>query len=217
VLTGGRPALLQRTLAQFFEHTARMPIQFYCFVNGADEDSCKVAFEQCSNALVNGYVISHDAPILPIGAAVTELVANLPDDGVYLHLEDDWSVNGDVKRHIAAAASLLDSTDIAHVKLRYFNDEKTNLSRRGCAIRWEAPEAWYWRSTNASFTFNPALTKLSVVKRVFDCAGEHDAQDKYEELAFPIAQLIPGCFIHTDDGDSLRKRLNRGHRDDLPY
>jgi hypothetical protein len=219
VLTGGRPQLLQRTLAQFFEQVPRDRVELHVLINGDDADSNAIAEQYVQRLPLRGCVSWFNliTGVMPIGEAVSYLIRDLPDDGYYLHLEDDWSSREDVVRHICAAAWILDySLTIGHVKLRHFNDEKTNLSRQGCAIKWE-DYGWYWASTNASFTFNPALTRMDVVKRIFACRGEYDAQEKYEELGLGIAQLIPGCFIHTDDGDSLRKRLNRGHRDDLPF
>lgn len=215
VLTGGRPQLLQRTLAQTFSQLPRSKVHLVVLINGGDEDTLRVVEGYYAGGQAGEQIVTPE--MLPIGAAVSLMAKHLPQQGVYFHLEDDWSVHADVTLHLCAAAELIRCTDAGHVKLRHFNDEKTNLSRQGCAIKWEAPETWYWRSNNASFTFNPAVTRMDIVHTVFDCRGEYDAQEKYEAIAAPIVQMIPGCYIHADEGDSLRKRRNLGHRDDLPF
>lgn len=91
ILTGGRPALLQKTVTSL---ALRAPglvesARVVALVNGHDERATK---------LLGGLgwvdrVVRHDAPaMLPIGAAFSKLMdaAALPTAKYLFHLEDDW-------------------------------------------------------------------------------------------------------------------------------
>jgi hypothetical protein len=208
ILTGGRPSLLAETVGNFFSHVGSNEIcGAVALVNGADKASLAVLEP------MPVHIVVHEGPMLPIGAACARLVSELPNPAgsVYLHLEDDWEIRGDLRRHIAAGARLL--SEVGHVKLRAFADNRNMRNVWGGAMSWEMRGKWYWTSTNSHFTFNPALTRMDVAREVFRCAGERDAQDKYRATGLEIAQVFPGCFFHNDHGHSMRREKNLGHRD----
>lgn len=206
ILTGGRPALLAETLASFFAHVAGNEISAVALANGGDLDTY---------AVLERYpvkIVLHEGPMLPIGAACSRLAKVLPEGSMYLHLEDDWSVRGELRRHVAAGAKLLEQ-GIGHVKLRSFADNRNMRNVWGNQMTWEMKGKWYWTSSNSHFTFNPALTRLDIARAVLQCSGERDAQDKYRATGMEIAQVFPGCFVHNDHGHSMRREKNLGHRD----
>lgn len=199
--------MLSETLSRFFAHVAGSEVYVVVFVNGGDKETLDVLTGYPSDL-----IFVHHGPMLPIGAACSRLAAELPNGSAYLHLEDDWAVQGDLRRHIAAAAKLLEQ-DVGHVKLRSFADNRNTRNVWGQPMTWDPRAKWYWTSKNSHFTFNPALTRVEVARQVFTCAGERDAQDKYRATGLEIAQVFPGCFVHSDHGHSMRREQNLGHRD----
>lgn len=53
---------------------------------------------------------------------------------------------------------------------------------------------------NGHYTFNPTLTKLSVIKEISPVTNENEAMRKYEKLGLEMGQLFADCFFHIGVG-----------------
>lgn len=214
ILTGGRPVLLRDTVASLaskapgFVQSARV----VALVNGRDERATKILTDL-------GWVdelIRHDGPMLPIGAAISRLMAaaRLADADYLFHLEDDWRcVNAGwlpkaewiLRRHAR----------VGQVRLRKWLPQSTPgaVSRyhmvTRAVLKWEKARtpSFRYMTARAHYTFNPTLTRASAALRVYPCETEMHAARRFHSTRLLVAQLLPGSFAHIGgDGRSMRAK-----------
>lgn len=209
VLTGGRPALLRRTLdaleAQAGPRLGRWAV--IALANGGDPPTLA---ELGRRAWIR--VEDRPGPIRPIGSALSELVGLATASGrrFALHLEDDWACGLPPSGWLDPAAHALSDPNVGQVRLRLEREKVLAVHMAtGRRIRWT--QAADHKRGNAHYTFNPTLVRTEDLSKIFPCSGEREAQAKFLALGLEVVQLIPGAFRHLGDDASLRRRLGRDH------
>ncbi len=210
LLTGGRPALLARTLGAL-ERSLGVRLSKWAavaLINGGDNESLQVLRR-------HPWIKPEPRPgkVRPIGSALSSLMelAVGTERSYVLHLEDDWDCSDSGDWLDRGAHILATDAGVGQVRLRSAREKVMKVSMRtGARIRWaSAPD--HRRSSNAHLTFNPNLMRTQDVSRIYPVAGELDAQAKFAALDLDVVQLLPGAFRHMGDTDSLRLALRRGH------
>jgi hypothetical protein len=205
ILTGGRPLLLERTLASLTVHQGAVIGEAYviCLINGGDRETWEVV-DRYSD-LIDAYAETKE--LLGIGAAASRLfetATSLTADWL-LHLEDDWEASPGEWYHQAVA--LLED-GIFQVRLRRAEEHslKHHMVTKKVIDWLDGDDYRYTR--DAHYTLNPSLIRLSNVKKGWPAAGEVDAQRRFwSEKKRKVAQLVPGIWSHIGEEDSLRKRV----------
>lgn len=145
---------------------------------------------------------------LPVGRAVSWLVAATEDRPYVLHLEDDWSLATLDPGWLDAAVAALADPKVGQVRLRH-RGEKV-LGRHmitGRPIVWTPTLDERWAIGVAHFTLNPSLMRREDLVRLWPAIGERQAAQRFHRTGLRVAQLNPGAFVHTGGKQSLE-----GHR-----
>jgi hypothetical protein len=196
VLTGRRPALLERTLTSFVKHHGDVW-----------DDACRIVLHNAGDDETVGVLgrfrfdVRHVTDrLLPIGEASTLLTEIASDTGadLLLRLEDDWEAQP--QPWFDQAVRLLCQVD--QVRLRR-SDERVSSRCAVCRrnIRWTV-KTGFKLSDHAHWTFNPTLTRMETAVNMLPVASEKDAMRKTHPVR--VAQLTPGVFTHIGNW-SLRK------------
>lgn len=219
ILTGGRPALLGRTLSSLERHSPQVlaDARVVALVNGGDAPSVATVRER---PWID-HVDTWEGDVMEIGAAVTRLweTAQLSEARYLFHLEDDWGCSGawyDAAKRIFAREPKVGQvrlrrdvpqSAVGHAVMRYH-------MVTGAPLHWEDRRAGHlrYRVARAHLTFNPAVLRAELALGLFPCKSEQDAARKYHQTQLLVAQARPGAFGHLGTGElSLRERLGRGH------
>lgn len=194
VLTGQRPALLDRTLTSFLTHHRDIWDQAAKVVvhNTADPDSAQILDRYDWDRRVD-----HHGPLLPIGQATALLDDEIRHTGsrYTLRLEDDWEAHP-VDWWDDAVALL---GEVGQVRLR--RADETVSSR--CLVcrkqtRWAGRPH---RVGHTHYTYNPSLILTDLHLSIAGHANERDAMRRFHPR--DVAQHQPGVFSHIGD-HSLR-------------
>lgn len=203
ILTGGRPDLLARTVAQVQVCAPGLLESAHVTVlhNGADPETADLLD---GYAWIDARAVREDR--LPIGQAVSELFAALPDRPFLLHLEDDWAAATLVDGWLDAARTVLEDPRIGQVRLRHRSCPVRDRNLvTGLPIVW-TPVAPTMLAGNGHFTLNPAVMRTSDVPKVWPAAGEEAAMRRFHATGMLAAQATPGVFRHLGEGRSLHAR-----------
>lgn len=223
ILTGNRPKLLKRTTTTIATHARPLleKARVILMINGADDLTVSVArkLDWVDVVHIRQRREEEADEIAPIGVAVSELMAMVPEEATHvLHLEDDWECTAD-GWYDRALWILRRHGEVGQVRLRR-DVPRSVVSQRtsrfnmvnGKVIRWHeqrAPAGFQYRTGDAHFTFNPSLVRRSLLPMLYPCAGERDAASKFAMKRLGSAQLLPGAFRHIGDQESLREKLGR--------
>lgn len=214
ILTGGRPELLERTIASV-ERSAPAVVEqarVVALVNGDDE----VSIATLRRRPWVDEIHEHRPFRLGIGEAISRLMSLVPlqERGTLLHLEDDWECSPGGWYEVGLDL-LQRHKDIGQVRLR----RHASMSAVGQATSryhmvTRQPLDWQPRGkrclvARAHYTFNPTLVRTEVARRIFPCDSEFHAAQKFHRTGLLAAQLLPGAFRHTGGSNSLRE--NGGH------
>lgn len=211
ILTGGRPALLERTLASVERSVPKLveSARVVALVNGKDD----VALAALRGRAWVDHVHEHREYRHGIGAAISMLMdlARLPPSGILLHLEDDWECSPGTW-YDAGLELLHRHRDIGQVRLRR-HVERSCVGQATSSYHMvtRRPLDWQPRGrqclvARAHYTFNPTLVRTELAKRIFPCASEFHAAQKFMRTHLLAAQLLPGAFRHTGGANSLREK-----------
>lgn len=211
ILTGGRPSLLERTLVSL-ERAAPKVVEDACvvaLVNGKDD----VALAALRGRAWVDRVYEHRDYRKGIGLAISMLMdlARLPSRGILLHLEDDWECSGG-SWYDAGLEILHRHKDVGQVRLRrHVAASAVGGATSPYHMVTRRPLEWRQRSRQclvaaAHYTFNPTLVRTDVATRIFPCASEFHAAQKFMRTRLLAAQLVPGAFRHTGGNNSLREK-----------
>lgn len=210
VLTGRRPALLDRTLTSARE---RLPgllerAHVHVLLNGNDAPSWSV-LDQHDDVID---WVDTTSTLLPIGGAMARIGAmGVIQSGreLWLHLEDDWEAHPAPPSWLDDAVELLDVPMVRQVRLRR-SDER--VMRRhmvnGDTLRWSTvPGTPHQVTRDAHYTNNPSLVRSEYVTAAWPAAGEREAQRRWLRAGHRgAAQHVPGVWAHIGDADSLRAK-----------
>lgn len=204
VVTGGRPQLLAATLDSLTAHAPGLLETAYVavLVNGADAATMAVLDER--EHLLDHRVVIRER--LPIGTTAHAMLATPAPRPYTLHLEDDWvcatTVPGWLHR---ARRVLVERPDVGQVRLRHTGDQvltRHMITRR--PIDWQ-PSAHGHLVAHAHYTLNPSLMRSADTPAVWaQPDGENSAARRFSATGALTAQAVPGVFLHTGDGKSLR-------------
>lgn len=200
VLTGGRPHLLEDTLASFHKHVPEATsLMWLALVNGSDQPTFDVLKKY-------PHIAQTSTPrMLPIGEGLSMLMNSALCSRCthVLHLEDDWRCIGPF---FTEAKKMMLAERPGQIRLRHHGERVLGqhmITKR--PIKWEIARR-HKLSPEAHFTFNPSLVEREVWERIVPCKStnsEDDAQRKFLMLKRSTVQLIPGAFVHTGGGNSL--------------
>jgi len=213
ILTGRRPALLERTLASIVDFEDDLLRTAYVVVlhNGGDQPTRPIL--AAHDGHLNKVLTTDD--LLEVGPATSLLANAATASGLpyWLHLEDDWVATGDHPGWLDNARDILDDHDeISQVRLR--RSDEPVLKRHQVT---NAPIVWtahgrYWTADDAHWTNNPALMRTWEAPLAWPAVGEREAQRRWHRAGqHAVAQLDPGVFVHIGDGD-LSLRIATGSR-----
>ena len=154
---------------------------------------------------------------LVLTAAVQSAAGRTAEDSHALHLEDDWwLVDEDPLSGWLAKSRgiLMGHPTVGQVRLRMIDDH-TPLGFNwvtGAAIDREQYPGY--AVSNQHLTYNPALWRMRAIETSFpaDPGAWRDEQASmlcYDRAGWKSAQLVPGVFIHRDNGASVESVVGR--------
>lgn len=213
ILTGGRPNLLRKTLTTLVHQQPELrEAPSVALVNGGDQASIDVVTQA---AWIDRVEVTGEC--LPIGRAVTQLMAMLPAvASLVLHMEDDWRCVAGGWLHRAKA--LAREAGIGQVRLRanHSSVPTQRVSRyhmvTKTVIKWRkrcTPSGGRFEQGRAHFTFNPSICPVQVWRSMGALDSEQHAARQFFRMNYEVAQLLPGVFLHEGHHNSLRERLHR--------
>lgn len=133
-----------------------------------------------------------------------------------LHLEDDWwLVDEDPLSGWLGHARgiLMGNPQVGQVRLRMIDDHMPlgfNWVTGAAIVREQYPG---YMVSNQHLTYNPALWRLEAITTSFPPPGawrdEQASMACYERAGWRSAQLVPGVFIHRDNGASVEGVVGR--------
>lgn len=209
IVTGGRPALLARTLSSILAtcpgllQTAHVAVLH----TGPDEDRER-GFT--TGELLEGEaswidVVTRLDDRLDVGQAAGAMLGFPPPRPYTLHLEDDWvACTADTTWLDRARRVLTEHPDIHQVRLRHTAEpvmRKHMITRR--PLHWAAGP-YGTRVAAAHYTLNPSLMRSDEVAQLWPADTENGAARQFYNLGWKVAQMEPGVFRHIGDGQSLR-------------
>lgn len=228
LLTGRRPALLERTLTSLKLHQSAMleDALVIALHNGGDPETALVLNRH--RDLINLVI---ESPFLGIGAATSFLFQHaLELETKYLlHLEDDWEASStepewvgveDVEhteRHAELrrratrswyeqAVELLEQ-GVFQVRLRHRSEkvlDRHMVTNR--PLRWRN-EGGHRVTDDAHYTLNPSLINSKDLRVGWPATSERDAQRKFWNAGRRRVAQVEGVWRHIGGEDSLRKRV----------
>lgn len=198
LLTGFRPELLNRTIANLRNYAPGLletaHVKVLC--NGGDGASAQFLAQQ-------GWVDQFDAHSgiqLPVGAAVSRLMSDLPDRPYLMHLEDDWELCTTYDFWLGSALIALEDENVKQVRLRHRGESVRDYNMsNGKKIIWERATSQYLIG-NAHYTLNPSIMRTEDVLDIWPAHSEARAMHKFRGM---VAQLNPGAFWHIGKNQSL--------------
>lgn len=198
VLTYRRPRYLVRTLDSFVEKNAAIMdrFSFRVLVQGGRHYPTEKVLEQRSFFIERIEVSPENTGG---GGGFTRLMQDVikKTHRFVLYLEDDWESTEPLVPHLDEIMDFLSAhPHVGQIRLRSVLSpvSKTNPIS-GAHIFWEQT-AKNITSGNAHFTFNPAITRVSVLPQIIPCKNEKEACRKYHSLKLDCAQLQANCFNH---------------------
>ena len=203
VLTGRRPALLERTLTAFTDHHPEVwGSAVRCVMHNTGDDATRQVLDRYDWDLRH----TTNGRLLPIGEASQILGQQVEEAGTefVMRLEDDWEAHP--VDWWEDAVQLLDTA--GQVRLRR-HDEKVMGRCAVCRNQMLWVEQDGHRVTkDAHYTHNPSLMRTELFLTLFPYRDERDAGRKFHGQ--PAAQHVPGVFSHLGgDGKSLKKNGGR--------
>lgn len=117
-----------------------------------------------------------------------------------VHLQDDFLSNEPLSDHITELIEIMQrNSDLGYIRLRSIKDKVNDynvISRRKIKYKKKSKNILIG---NGHFTFNPTITRSSVVEKIIPTNSEKDAQQKYQQLGLISGQLSAECFTHIGD------------------
>jgi len=124
-----------------------------------------------------------------------------------LLMEDDWYMMPDSTDWIGESHNVLDTNPtVGQVRLRRVDDYREEFNWvTGAPLELEERDGY--RVGNFHATYNPALWRREAIETSFPLEDfwrdEQRTMYWFERAGWFGAQLIPGVFIHRDDGSSI--------------
>jgi len=193
ILTYRRPDYLKKTLESFFEMNDADKFLLTMLVQDRDRGTEKV-LDKWKNRI---HHISYPNVNLGCAGGWNFLMGKTMESGLpyVIHLEDDFVSNESVSNYLPELIKLMKQNNIGCIRLRSIKDK---VSSHNIITKKEIK----YRRTgnigigNGHFTFNPTITKLSVIKKIIPVTREGEAMRKYEKLGLETGQLFANCFSH---------------------
>lgn len=194
ISTFRRPAYLETTLKSFFELNDSELFLISALVNGRDEGTEKVMDRYRDRFHSVLYPDTHLSRAEAYSSLMKEaLKLKTP---YIIHLEDDFISRESLSAYLPELIGLMEGTDsIGCIRLRSVKDrvfDHNMLTGRKIEYR----KVGNIGIGNAHFTFNPTITRSSVIRKIIPVAREGEAIHKYEEMGLETGQLFADCFSH---------------------
>jgi len=198
VLTYRRPRYLAMTLDSFaLQHAAILSsFSFRALVHGGRHWPTEKILEQRASLIPSVEVID-DNPGGGVGFSRL-MAAVIQEEAPYvLHLEDDWLSAESLEPYMGEILDFMAAhREVGQIRLR---DVRSPVSKVNPftkkEIVWQ-PATEHIKVGNAHFTFNPAITRASILPQIVPCKSEREACIKYTRLNLLCGQLQAGCFGH---------------------
>jgi glycosyltransferase involved in cell wall biosynthesis len=205
VLCGMRATLIEDTLESFPKQLLR-DAHVMLIHNGADEATGKVV-ERFSSS-IDHLIVNEELLSIGDNCQIAAEYAQKSGFKYWFHLEDDWAYDTFDHGWLDTAKEALEDPEIAQVRLRHVG--QTVLTRHmvdNKRIVWTPHRRWL--TAEAHLTTNPSLVRTSDSAKMWPAEGEKAMQKKALRAGMSkVAQLYPGAFHHTGDGQSLRAITN---------
>lgn len=150
----------------------------------------------------------------PLGIAMGLLTSHLKEDGLWMHLEDDWcyATTQPAGMLLRNARGIMEDPRIGQLRLRHLGETTRSMEQ----ISWEEPVPFGHRVAKANYTRSPSLMRMSDARNIWQLdADERVAMENFLASGLLAAQLIPGAFHHHQSSVERREqpvRYRRGMR-----
>ena len=198
ILTYKRPLYFEKTLKTFIEKNQKNLEIFKLII------LIQGGMKKNTNNMINEYrdqiykVIYSKNNIGCAGGYSLLMVEALKLKPNYIiNLQDDFVSEEPIVKYLSELMCCLKKNDeLGYIRLRSITDRVNNynvISRKKIKYRHISNHIC---SGNGHFTFNPTITKSSIIKKIIPVTSEKDAQEKYQKLGLENGQLIANCFSH---------------------
>lgn len=201
ILTFKRPEYLDRTIGSFLNLNANILDRFSIRVlvqGGFDPDTMSVLQKYYAHIAYIDVIAQN----LGVSAGWSRLMLQpVREKTRYaFHLEDDWVSVESLEPYIKEVMTFMDlNRDVGQVRLRSIRSAVCikNPFRGIQRVRWKKDGKI--KKGPAIFTFNPAITRVEVLRAILPVTSEKEACIKYNALGLDCGQLIANCFKHIGD------------------
>lgn len=198
ILTFKRPAYLDRTIGSFLNLNAKILNRFSIrvLVQGGEDPETMSVLQKYKEHIAHIEVLALN---FGVSAGWSRLMSQAAREKAryVFHLEDDWVSRESLESYIKEVMTFMDmNRDVGQVRLRSIRSKVCvkNPFRGLKRVRWE--KDGNIKKGPAIFTFNPAITRVEVLRQILPCTSEKEACIKYDALRLDCGQLTANCFQH---------------------
>lgn len=198
MLTYNRPLYFKETLSSFVEKNISVLEYFPIIINVQGENTDKITSETIEKYKKFIYKVIYPKVNLGCAAGYSLLMAEAArlNPSYIVHLQDDFVSIEPLSKYISEILEFFNDYDVGFIRLRSTKDRVNDyniISRR--KIRYKKIVRNVGVS-NGHFTFNPTISKTSVIEKLIPTTSEKDAQKKYQKMGIESGQLFANCFSH---------------------
>jgi hypothetical protein len=201
ILTYKRPLYFRETLKTFIEKNKHDFNRFILIilVQGKMDKVTNKIIDKYKNQI---YKVIHSENNLGCAGGYSLLMSEALkfNSNFIINLQEDFVSSEPLVQYLPELIHSFNQDDeLGYIRLRSISDKVNNynvISRRKIKYRKISNHIW---SGNGHFTFNPTLTKSSIIKKIIPTTSERDAQKKYQKLGLKNGQLMANCFSHIGE------------------
>jgi hypothetical protein len=201
ILTFRRPEYLDQTIGSFLKLNANILDRFSIrvLVQGGNDTDTSAVLKKYKSHIDRVEILSEN---IGVSAGWSRLMMQpLHEKTRYVfHLEDDWLSEESLEPYIKEVMTFMDlNRDVGQVRLRSIQSAVCikNPFRDIQRVRWKKDGKL--KRGPAIFTFNPAITRVEVLRAILPVTSEKEACIKYNALGLDCGQLIANCFKHIGE------------------
>jgi hypothetical protein len=198
ILTFRRPEYLDQTIGSFLKLNANILDRFSIrvLVQGGDDADTSAVLKKYKSHIDRVEILSENTGV---SGGFTKLMTDAVKEKrrYVFHLEDDWVSKKSLSPYIKEVMTFLDlNREVGQVRLRSVLSKvcMKNPFRGIEKVKWQ--KIGRIKKGPAIFTFNPAITRIEVLRQILPVTSEKEACIKYDNLGLECGQLIANCFEH---------------------
>jgi GT2 family glycosyltransferase len=201
IITYNRPWYFERTLESFIEmnRSYLKRLILIVLIQGDKDEATDKIINKFKRQIHN---VIYPGENLGVAGGYNLIMAeSLKLQQPYIvHLQDDFFSNEPLSGYIPELIEVMETNQkLGFIRLRSIKDKVNDynvISRRKIKYAGKIKNTFIG---NGHFTFNPTLTRSSVIKEIVPTTSEKDAQQKYQQLGLKTGQLSASCFTHIGD------------------